>query len=372
MTARANTDDFLTLFLNDTPMMDVRAPVEYEKGAFPCATNIPLLDNEQRAIIGTQYKQHGQDSAIELGWTLATPAIRQQRARDWLEFTNKHPNGYLYCFRGGLRSRLSQQLIADAGINYPIITGGYKALRRFLIEQMESHCQQRPFILISGRTGSGKTLTIHKIKRSIDLEGLANHRGSAFGRQVTAQPAQIDFENALSIKLLKLRHAGSDTNSAPIFTEDEGHLIGRINMPLAMRDAMQDSPYATLETPIEERVNIVLDDYVINSYPDYIDTFGEELGRVNFRKQILENLARIRKRLGGDRYQIMAGEFDEALDLLESTGNPEGFKSGIKVLLSDYYDPMYDYQHQQKTGRELFQGPRDELIEWANHYTNTP
>lgn len=367
MNKRPDTDQIRDLFLNDTPLLDVRAPVEFEKGAFPCSQNIPLLDNEQRAAIGTRYKEQGQDAAIELGWKLATPAIKQQRIEDWLAYLAEFPQGYLYCFRGGLRSRLSQQLIHDAGQDYPFIKGGYKAMRRFLIDELDEHSRAMHMIVIGGRTGSGKTLVIQSLKTAIDLEALANHRGSAFGGQVSRQPTQINFENALAIAVMKQRNA----HQGALFFEDESQLIGRLALPLNFLAALKMAPRVILETPLDDRIQITLDDYVTKALPVYRSKFGEELGMYKFREQILGNLMRIRKRLGSNRFNHLHAIFKDALDELERSGNEEAFKPGIQLLLTDYYDPMYDYQLTQHERRELFRGNHDELIAWAENYRPT-
>jgi len=367
MTTRPDTDHYRQLFLNDVPMMDMRAPVEFNKGAFPCSENIPLLDDQQREAVGTCYKQKGQDAAIELGWQLATPAIREQRIVAWQDFIQRHPNGYLYCFRGGLRSRLSQQLVAEAGTTYPLVTGGYKAMRRFLIDELEQQCETLPLTLISGRTGSGKTLVIHELAHALDLEGQANHRGSAFGRQLQPQPSQIDFENSLSIAVMKQRAQ----HPLPVFAEDEGRMIGGVTLPMCFISLMQKAPLAILETPLTERIDIVLADYITDAYPQYVSQFGEEEGAIQFREQILGNLSRIRKRLGGERFTQLQSEFSAALTQLVEHDDATGFRAGIELLLTDYYDPMYDYQQGQREGRVVFRGPRAALLQWAETYSMT-
>lgn len=341
--------------------MDVRAPVEFLKGAFPTSVNLPLLDDQQREAIGLRYKQQGQDSAVELGWELATPAIKEQRLHDWHRHIKQNPQGYLYCFRGGLRSRLSQQLIRESGIDYPLIKGGYKAMRRFLIDELEQQCANMSLLVIGGRTGSGKTLALYQIEQAVDLEGIANHRGSAFGKQVTPQPAQIDFENSVSIDILKKQHLHSH-----LVMEDESRLIGKLNVPPILRDTIHAAPLVVLETPTDQRVDIVLQDYVTERFPEYIEHYGEDLGRAMFREQILGNLQRIQKRLGLERFHQLHQEFEDAINTLELSGNADGFKPGIELLLTDYYDPMYDYQQSQRQGREIYRGSRDEIIHWIN------
>ena len=364
MTTRPDTDHYRELFLNDVPMMDMRAPVEFNKGAFPCSENIPLLDDKQREAVGTCYKKKGQDAAIELGWQLATPDIREQRIAAWQHFIRHHPEGYLYCFRGGLRSRLSQQLVTEAGTAYPLIKGGYKAMRRFLIDELDQNCESMPLTLVSGRTGSGKTLVIHELAHALDLEGLANHRGSAFGRQLQPQPSQIDFENSLSIAVMKQL----DGHRQPIFAEDEGRMIGGVTLPMSFIDLMQQAPLAVLETPIAERIDIVLADYITGAYPQYTAQFGEEEGALKFSEQILGNLSRIRKRLGGERFTQLHAEFSDALVQLIKHNNADGFRPGIELLLTDYYDPMYDYQQGKRDGRVVFRGNRVALLEWAESW----
>lgn len=361
MTARRNTQNFRELFLNDTPLIDVRAPVEFHKGAFPTSSNLPLLDDEQRHVIGTRYKEQGQDAAIALGWELATDEVQAQRKQVWQSFIEQNPEGYLYCFRGGLRSRMSQKLIAETGTQYPMVEGGYKAMRRFLIDQLEVNCASTPLILISGRTGIGKTRVLKHIQHSIDLEGLANHRGSAFGAQISTQPRQIDFENQLSIDLLKQISA----HQTSVFVEDEGRLIGRIYLPDVLREKMQTSPLVTLETTLSERVEFALEDYITEALPEYYAEYGKSVGQENFRAQIIDNLARIKKRLGRDRHKVLEGEFSEALQDLFRTGNADGFRHGIQHLLTEYYDPMYDYQQSQRQGRIVFTGNHEEVIAWA-------
>ena len=363
MNVRTNSNDFLEIFLKDIPMMDVRAPVEFNKGAFPNSQNIPLLDDEQRALIGTRYKEKGQDQAIALGNELATEEVRRQHIEDWQAFTQAHPEGYLYCFRGGLRSRVTQQWLKDSGVNYPFIEGGYKAMRTFLIEELNNSLESMPLVLISGKTASGKTHFLHGLSRQIDLEGMANHRGSSFGAMVTPQPSQIDFENAISISLLKQRHQ----HSLPVFMEDEGRLIGQLAITPEMRNAMTEQyPIAVLHTPMDERVVIGVKDYITDLLPHYQAEHGESAHQV-FSEKILFNLSRIQKRLGGELHKTLHQQFSSALTKLEN-GDESGFMIPIETLLSQYYDPMYAYQLKKRESRILMQGNKQELTQWAEQY----
>ncbi len=362
MTARPNTDDYLNLFLNDTPMMDVRAPVEFIKGAFPNTVNLPLMDDEERRLIGIRYKEQGQDSAIELGHQLVCGETKAQRIASWLAFAQQHPEGYLYCFRGGLRSRTTQQWIKEAGVDYPLITGGYKAMRRFLIDELDASAQSLNFPIISGRTGTGKTRLLKRLPNFVDLEGIANHRGSSFGRQLSPQPSQIDFENKLSIALLKARHL----KQGPVYIEDESRLIGRNAVPLELRNRSNASDIVVLEAPLEERVDIVLQDYVIDMTAAYQADAGEELGFEQFSDYLLSSVSRIQKRLGGEQTQQIEALMRDALSIQQSSGDIAAHEVWIKTLLSDYYDPMYDYQLSKKAERIIFRGDKACILEWAS------
>ena len=348
--------------------MDVRAPVEFAKGAFPNTQNIPILNDQQREAIGTCYKQDGQDAAITLGLELATPEIREQRMKQWQQFAKAHPDGYLYCFRGGLRSRTTQAWLKEQGVNYPLIKGGYKAMRAFLLQQLEISVQRTPFVLLSGYTGSGKTRVLKQTDYHIDLEGLANHRGSAFGGDVNDfQPTQIDWENQLSIACLKYRHLFPDSG---LLLEDEGRRIGRSIMPDSFNDKMTHSPFIFLERNLEQRVAIIREDYISASWPLYQHQYQDCANEV-FSAYILDNLARIKKRLGGVRYKKINASFTLALEHLFATGESDLFSEGIQLLLLEYYDPMYQYQLQNKQRKILFRGTEAEILAWVDQHLKT-
>lgn len=356
--ARGDTADFARLFLDDIPLLDTRAPGEFAHGAFPCATSLPLMSDEERAAVGTCYKQQGQDAAIRLGHELVSGATREARLQQWRDFAAAHPEGYLYCFRGGLRSQIVQQWLAEAGVDYPRITGGYKAMRRFLLDTLEDRVQSSEFILVAGATGSGKTRLIEALPRSVDLEGLAHHRGSAFGHLLESQPSQIDFENALAIALLKLRAPG------PIFLEDEGRLIGRLSLPETLRERMAAAPLLVLEYPLEDRIDVVLEDYIVDLGGRFAAAYGAE-GPARHRERLLNDLYRTRKRLGGERYQHIAALMAAAFDQQEQQGDPSLHRAWIGRLLEDYYDPMYRYQLSQRDGERLCTGDRTQLHEFV-------
>ena len=365
MTKRENTDDFKSLFLNDIPLLDVRAPIEFNQGAFPNALNAPLMDDKQREIIGTKYKDAGQDEAIKLGTELITPLIKEQRLAQWSGFSQQHTEGYLYCFRGGLRSRITQQWLSEHGIEYPYIIGGYKALRRYLINELDDSIKQVPFIRVAGRTGSGKTHVLIKMQNFLDFEGIAQHKGSAFGRNVhDSQPTQINFENQISIEMLKHRERHSNKT---LYVEDEGRMIGRCVMTDNLHKKMIDSPSIVLIESNENRVKNITQDYVDDLWPDYQNVYGEQAGE-KYTEYVLSSLERIQKRLGLERYKEVKQHLEQALKRLFEEGLSDGFYSAFDILLTKYYDPMYDYQMTKRDGHVLFEGGFDDIIEWSNQH----
>ncbi|MBO6851669.1 MAG: tRNA 2-selenouridine(34) synthase MnmH [Marinobacter sp.] len=333
MASRPDTDDFLSLFLNDIPLMDVRAPFEFSKGSFPCAENAPLMNDEERHRVGICYKEKGQDRAIELGHQLVGGDIKAQRIEAWKRFIASHPQGYLFCFRGGLRSQLTQQWIRDAGIDYPLVRGGYKALRRFLIDSLAALIASSDFRILSGRTGTGKTRVLQQLPNPVDLEGLANHRGSSFGRQVTPQPSQIDFENRLAVAMLKATHRVG----GPIYLEDESRLVGRCALPETLKERMSEAPLMVLEQPMDERVGIIRQDYVETMLADYCTRDGEVAGWQNFQDYLLSALDRIRKRLGGERHQQLRNRMVAALEQQQRNGDTGGHDEWIRALLEECF-----------------------------------
>lgn len=357
-TALIRAEQFADLFVSERLLMDVRAPVEFAQGAFPSSRNLPLLDDEQRHVIGIEYAQKGQDAAIELGESLATPSIREHRLTQWRTFVDAHPDAVLYCFRGGLRSRITQQWLADAGIEMALVEGGYKALRRFLIDRLQAFCESQPLCLIAGPTGSGKTELLLQVQRSLDLEGLAGHRGSTFGQWAQQQPSQIDFENAISVACLK--HAQMAEGRALIL-EDEGRLIGRLSLPESLRNAMAKAPLLVLQCPLREREDRILRDYIVAQRQRF-EALDADSAAQSFADFVLGNLQRIRKRLGGERYQRISAQWQQALMLLEAGEGVEAFRSGVSELLVHYYDPMYEYQLSKREGKVLARGDADSLL----------
>ena len=358
-------DNYRELFLEDTPLLDVRAPVEFEQGSFPNTINVPLINDKERTEIGICYKQQGQDAAIELGHQLVQGQTKAQRVEQWAEFVKQHPQGVLYCFRGGMRSKITQQWIYEqTGIIYPRVKGGYKALRRFLIDALDETLQQLQPVLLSGRTGSGKTLFLHQLVQQVDLEGIYHHRGSVFGKHVTPQPAQIDIENRLSIALLKLQ-----AQQYPhVLLEDEGGNIGSRRLPEILIEKMKQAPVVVLEVDTPARIDIIFQEYIIESLQEHQQHYNEEEGWQRWQQQLFNAVDKIRKRLGGQRHTILRQQLTDAIQQ-HRAGDIEAHKQWIETLLSEYYDPMYDFQLEKKSDRVVFKGNADAVLSFlAENY----
>jgi len=352
--------DYRDIFLNDRPMMDTRAPVEFTKGAFPGVVNLPLMTDLERQRVGTCYKQQGQQAAIVLGHQLVSGAVKAERIQAWADFARAHPDGYLYCFRGGLRSQIVQQWLKDeAGIDYPRVGGGYKAMRTFLLETVEQAVAQCDFVLLGGMTGTGKTDVLHQLGNAIDLEGHANHRGSSFGKRATGQPSNIDFENRLAVDVLKKRARGIEQ----FVLEDESRAVGSCALPLPLYQGMQRYPMVWLEDSLQGRVERILRDYVVDLCAEFIAVHGEQ-GFALFSERLLTSLDNINKRLGGERQQRMRGLMEAALEEQARSGAVELHREWIEGLLNEYYDPMYAFQRENKGARIEFAGEQAAVLEY--------
>ena len=360
---RNDTDNYEEIFVNDIPLIDTRAPVEFNKGAFANAVNIPLMNDAERHQVGVRYKEAGQEAAIQLGRELVDARSQRQRTEAWISFACANPTGYLYCFRGGLRSKITQGWMADAGVHYPYVKGGYKAMRRYLIDQFETDIKNAPLILISGRTGAGKTLLLNQIRRSIDLEGLANHRGSSFGATGDAQPTPVNFENSTAVALLK--HLRGDRHN-PIFVEGEGRQVGSLSLPKSLWEAMQKSPTVILESELESRIDIGVQDYVLDLLEKIKANNSDRISFDLFADRHRTSLHKIRKRLGEQQYRKALALLEEALKAHRHFQDTDGYRPFIRLLLEKYYDPMYDYQLSNRTSEILFRGDHHALVRWLH------
>ncbi|MBL4580665.1 MAG: tRNA 2-selenouridine(34) synthase MnmH [Gammaproteobacteria bacterium] len=354
--------EFRNLFTQDLPLIDVRAPLEFEHGAFPSALNLPLLFDTERHEIGKKYKAAGKDAAIKLGNELVSGESKAERLSHWQKFLQANPSAAVYCFRGGLRSHTVQQWLADLDIDIPLVEGGYKALRRYLINTIETVSRHSQLMIIGGKTGSAKTHLLNALNFSIDLEGLANHRGSAFGRRIQGQPSQIDFENQLGIALLKLPFE----NAQQLFLEDESRSIGSMSVPKEFHDKMTASPIAMLEESMKVRVETIYKDYIYSNFQDFQNA-DADTARENFSEFLLGSLERIKRRLGAEKHAELHTTMEQALGHNDPAESEALHRQWIERLLCDYYDPMYEYQMSKKLDRVIYRGNREEFLAWASH-----
>lgn len=353
--------DFDDLLLHQRPMFDVRAPIEFDKGAFPNVVNLPLMSDDEREQIGTCYKQQGQTAAIDLGHQLVHGTTKSNRVKKWLDFVNEHPDAVLYCFRGGLRSKVSQQWLAEAGIGIPFLEGGYKALRTHLITRLDQLVEEIPAFVLSGRTGTGKTEILPLFDRTIDLEGIAKHRGSSFGKYIEEQPSQINFENNLAIALIQRRR----TNNEPIIYEDESRLVGCRLLPLSLQAKLKSSPIMVLTDNFDARVERIFGEYVVKAIEAWEDEMdNSEDAFLAFGDSLLQSLHRIKKRLGSESHAHLVKLLKRALTQQSEQKYLDLHKDWIAYLLIHYYDPMYDYQLSLKQDRVVMQGSSSELVHW--------
>ncbi|RPH29697.1 tRNA 2-selenouridine(34) synthase MnmH [Buttiauxella warmboldiae] len=362
--ARPDTQDYLHLLRADLPLIDVRAPVEFSQGAMPAALNLPLMTDDERAAVGTCYKQRGQQAAIELGHRLVQGEIREARLHKWLEACRQNPQGYLCCARGGMRSHLVQQWLRDAGVNYPLVEGGYKALRHYAMNVIETRSRW-PMVLVSGNTGGGKTILIRTLPTGVDLEGLAHHRGSSFGRTVVEQPSQANFENNLAVTLLKK----SDDAEVTWVVEDEGRMIGSRHIPECFREQMLRSPIVVIEDPFEQRLERLKYEYFQQMSAAFLSLHDEETAWLNYGEYLHHGLFAIRRRLGIERFAQFSQYLDKALELQRKTGSVEGHLAWLAPLLEEYYDPMYRYQLSKKAGNIVFRGDYSQVEAWLRERT---
>ncbi len=289
------------------PVIDVRAPVEFLQGHIPGAINIPLFDDQQRKEVGTAYKQINKEAAMHLGLGYAGKKL-VELAKEGEKKAGRNKTLLVHCWRGGMRSKSMVWLFETMGISCYLLDGGYKSYRRYLHELLE-----RPMKLnvVGGRTGSGKTPLLHQLeklgKQVVDLEGLAKHKGSAFGALgEDQQPTTEQFENTLFQKLFSL-----DLGRI-IWIEDESRNIGKCVIPGELYVQMRASKIIFLDIPREKRALHLVVDYA--SY----DALA-----------LKSCISKIEKKLGGDRTR----------EALESIDQKDFYNTAMITLL--YYDKAY-------------------------------
>lgn len=360
-----NYDDIL---LQNSSLLDVRSPTEFSQGALPGAINLPILDDQERHQVGICYKQNGQQQATQLGHKLVQGNVKEQRVEAWVNYARQTNTNFLYCFRGGLRSKITQQWLHEAGLAMTRVQGGYKALRQHLINELENADQTFDFVLAGGLTGCRKTTLIKKLDNGLDLEGAAHHRGSSFGAHALPQSSQASFENTVATDLIKARNA----NHKVISLEDEGKFIGSVDLPKNIYAKMRISPLIVIERSTDERLQQLIQEYIIDMLDEYQLLHANPEQAFNaFSEYLLLSLQRIQKRLGLERWQELNKYMTNALDVHLKQSDPQAHLTWLSPLIEKYYDPMYTSQINDRAERILFRGDYNACQQYLSHYADT-
>ena len=309
---RINIEEFLNQRFC-VPVVDVRSPGEYSRGHIPGAINIPLFSDEERAEVGTLFKQKGRLEAIHRGLDIVGPQMSEKVKM--AQEVAKENKLLLYCWRGGMRSSSMSWLFNQVGIETHVLVGGYKSYRRNALKLFE---RTQEIIILGGMTGSGKTAILKELEcigeQVIDLEGLAQHKGSAFGGiGQKKQPTTEHFENILFDELAKFNP------NKRLWLEDESHSIGSVFIPMPLFQQMRQAKTIAIDRPFSVRVNRLMEEYA--SFPPNDLSLAVE---------------RISKRLGGDNAKVS----------LESIAKGD-YRKAIEICLT-YYDKTYSYGLQKR------------------------
>jgi len=357
-------------------VLDTRSEGEYEHAHIPGAISLPLLNNEERAKVGTCYKQKGREEAVLLGFDLVghkfgeyirkakqltnhpsqpSPKERGHQAHMLTEDMGDGkipPSGgggafILYCWRGGLRSNTMAWLLEKAGVKVYVLEGGYKTFRHWALNEFAAPLQ---LLVLGGKTGSGKTEILHEMKNAgeqfIDLEGLANHRGSAYGALgQPPQPSSEQFENQLALELIEV------DRKKILWLENESSKIGGVKIPDGIYNKMREANVMELEIALDKRI-----ENIVRVYADFP------------HDKLAEATKKIETRLGNERMK-------NALTFLEE----KDYTNWVRLLL-EYYDKAYTHSKQQRKPETIFtlevtetdnKTIAKQVIDFSNKHVNT-
>jgi tRNA 2-selenouridine synthase len=309
MIERIDISTFLSM--TGIPVIDVRSPAEFEHARIPGAHSLPLFSNEERAIVGTAYKQESRQKAIKLGLDFFGVKMRKMVEEvESLLRDQENKQVLVHCWRGGMRSAGVAWLLDLYGYKVYTLIGGYKAYRRWALEFLSKDHDLR---ILGGYTGSGKTEVLHHLGKQgesvVDLEGIAHHKGSAFGAiGQPKQPSQEMFENLVATQLFREEQKGKS-----VWLEDESQRMGLVNLPQGLWNTMREKPVHFIKIPFENRL-----DYIVKHY-----------GKLP-KAELAAAIVRIQKRLGGL-------ETKTALNFLAEDNLTECFR-----VLLNYYDKLYE------------------------------
>ncbi|MFC3749930.1 tRNA 2-selenouridine(34) synthase MnmH [Paenibacillus sp. GCM10012306] len=295
-------------------VIDVRSPSEYKDATLPGSLNIPLFDDQERAEVGTLYKQTSVQAAKERGLEIVSAKLPTFIK----EFAAIQGDKAVFCWRGGMRSRTTATVLSLMDIHAYRLTGGYKAYRKWVLDELENYDFKPKSYVIHGNTGTGKTNLLHRLKASghpvLDLEGMAGHRGSIFGQIGLHPHNQKTFDSLLMEELIALEH------SPYVLFEAESKKIGKVVMPQFMAQQKETGTQIWIELPMEARVQQILEDYQPELFKDQcISAFRSIKSRIH-----IPIAAEIERNLQSDR-----------------------FGEAVALLLEHYYDPKYDHSSNQ-------------------------
>jgi len=289
----------------DYIFIDVRTPKEYDESTIPGAINIPLFSNEERAVVGKLYTKQGQEEAIKKGLEFVS-----KKLPNLIENVSKYKDKeiIIFCWRGGMRSKSLSSLLDSLGYKVSQLEGGYKAYRNYILKQFEDYKIKPKLIVLHGLTGSGKTEILNKFDNSLDLEDIAQHRSSLLGCVGLKPRSQKMFDSLLFNRLEELQ------KEKFIIIEGEARKIGRVQMPLFLFKTMKKGIKVKIVVPTEERVKRLVDEYTDD------------------KEEIIERVKLLTKALGKKK-------IEKIVDLIEK----EDFSSAAKIILEEYYDPLYKH-----------------------------
>ncbi|WP_057939680.1 tRNA 2-selenouridine(34) synthase MnmH [Algoriphagus resistens] len=302
------------------PLIDARSEGEFAQSHIPGAINIPILNNLERVVVGTLYKEKGSQEATIKGFELVGPRFHLI-LKDALEQLPKKKI-IVYCWRGGMRSQILSWLLSMVGFEVFRLKGGYKTYRSFSFDLVRKDWN---LIVLGGKTGTGKTRLLQKLQEAgeqvIDLEGLANHKGSSFGSiGQPVQPTVEQFENNLSEALRKHNPTQS------IWVENESRKIGRLILPDRFYRQMLDSPLIDIQKSEQERIDLIVEEYA--SLP---------------ADELILAVLRLKKRLGGLRTS-------QAIEAIVD-GNHTDWITNMLI----YYDKAYAFDLDKHSGDKIIQ-----------------
>ncbi|TFE01631.1 tRNA 2-selenouridine(34) synthase MnmH [Jeotgalibacillus salarius] len=322
MTREITLNDLMEAHENsERVLVDVRSQGEFEEGSIPGSVNIPVFNNEERAEIGTIYKQVGQEAAKERGLEIFSAKLPEFVK----QFRELGSPVSVFCWRGGMRSKTAATTTELMGVDVNRLTGGIRTYRQWVVQSLEAYEFKPQLLVLNGYTGSGKTLILNQLKDHgypiMDLEKMAGHRGSIFG-QIGLEPSnQKKFDSLLITELRKLKE------SPYIFIEGESRRIGRVHMPEFLHEKKEKAPQLFLDLPAEVRVQNIMQDYQPEQMPE----------------QFMEAFEKIERR-------IHTPISREIRDLL-TKGD---FAEAVRLLLVHYYDPRYEHSISSQDGNHQF------------------